>query len=168
MKPFCTIRMPHSAMDMYKHGGCYSWLDGEAKPTPAAPQKGQTLIDCLGHELGHHLAALALWDGPSRCLANGGRDRQWTDAKRREERLALMFGPILADFLRAAQRLPFERLGNPARKLTPEEVRAIRKEYVPRKVSMQTLAEKYGVTDTAIDRILKHETYKDVKEEAIE
>jgi hypothetical protein len=43
---------------------------------------------------------------------------------------------------------------NRANKLTPSEVEAIRLEYVPRKVSMRKLAEKYGVKTITIFDII--------------
>ncbi|WP_171056042.1 helix-turn-helix domain-containing protein [Paenibacillus sinopodophylli] len=45
------------------------------------------------------------------------------------------------------------------RKLTEDAVRAIRAEYVPKKVSMDKLAEKYGVSQSAISEVITRKSW---------
>jgi len=49
-------------------------------------------------------------------------------------------------------------------KLTAEQVKEIRKKYIPQSEQFGTvaLAKKYGVTDATIGHIIRGETYKDV------
>lgn len=46
--------------------------------------------------------------------------------------------------------------------LTEAQVVAMREEYRPRSVSFQTLAEKYGVTDSAVENVVNRKTWKHV------
>ena len=48
-------------------------------------------------------------------------------------------------------------------KMTPEIVRAVRRRYVPRKVSAQMLADEYGVGQQAIDKVLRGITWRHVR-----
>lgn len=47
--------------------------------------------------------------------------------------------------------------------LTEDQVRSIRSEYIPRKVTLKTLAIKYGVGEPAIYNIVKGKTYKSIQ-----
>jgi len=52
---------------------------------------------------------------------------------------------------------------NPTRKLTPRQVREIRKRYIPRIVLQKNLANEYGVTQKVINLILQRQTYKEIQ-----
>jgi hypothetical protein len=54
------------------------------------------------------------------------------------------------------------RSGHANAKLTPDQVRTIRKEYNGGGVSQASLAKQYGVSQRAVSLIVRHETYKDV------
>lgn len=56
-------------------------------------------------------------------------------------------------------------LPNPHRKLSPDEVRYIRKNYIKNhpKFGSKPLSEKFGISQRALLTLLKGETYKDVK-----
>ena len=47
-------------------------------------------------------------------------------------------------------------------KLTPKEVLAIRREYASEGHSFQQLADKYGISDTAVGQIIHHQTWREV------
>ena len=47
-------------------------------------------------------------------------------------------------------------------KLTEDQVRAIRSRYVPRKVTLQMLADEYGVTDMVIHKIIRRKSWAHV------
>ena len=47
-------------------------------------------------------------------------------------------------------------------KLTPTQVKSIRKKYVTKGLTQQALATEYGVSQRAISLIVRYETYKDV------
>ncbi len=51
---------------------------------------------------------------------------------------------------------------NPWAKLTDDVVRALRREYVPRKVTFQKLADKYGITKGNVIHVIKRHTWKHV------
>jgi hypothetical protein len=51
---------------------------------------------------------------------------------------------------------------NPTRKLTPEQVIAIRVRYTRYVVLQKQLAEEYGVTPKVINLILQRQTYKEI------
>jgi DNA-binding transcriptional regulator YiaG len=47
-------------------------------------------------------------------------------------------------------------------KLTPAQIRSVRKKYTAGGVTQQALATEYGVSQRAISLIVRYETYKDV------
>ena len=69
----------------------------------AAPNSGETLIDCAVHEALHHIVSQAKSDTPSACLravADGDAYR-WTEDRREEESLCFGMGHLVVDLVRA-------------------------------------------------------------------
>ena len=59
---------------------------------------------------------------------------------------------------------PMQGALNANAKLTPEQVRQIRKEYIPQSTKYGTvaLAKKYGVTNRVIGLVVRHKAYRNV------
>ncbi len=61
------------------------------------------------------------------------------------------------------QARAYSKVRMPQRKLTDEQVREIRKKYIPRVYTIMQLADEYNVETRIIERIIHRKTYKDVR-----
>lgn len=95
--PLATIHLRHSKLELWPSHCRTVFPDG--RTVEAAPNEGETITDCVAHELAHHLISQAMHDKPSACLravANGDGNR-WTPRRREEEEAALSIGPALVE-----------------------------------------------------------------------
>ena len=114
-------------------GSCLLWQGSRARGYGNVRFRSQT---CYAHRVAYQLAL-----GPIPVLGTAAENAQDMERKGRGTRSIL-------SLTQSAPRLHGE--ANPQAKLTAEQVRAIRERYVPRLVSMKSLADEYGVNATTI------------------
>lgn len=166
-RPLGSVALPNATIELWSpnaewENGAVVSLMPDGTKTPAAPIRGNDLKGVIGHEMAHHIVAYVMHGGSSKCLADGGKSREWTPSKLKEEELAVTVGDAITAMLRLSERLP-RTVKNPSRQLTDDQVREIRRDYVFRKRGLYYFARKFGVTKTAVQNALERITYKDVE-----